>query len=318
MANILGVQFIVLLAIAAFQFHQCFWPYNENILLKSNNNRLEFKEFKPTQKECNTDCKVNKSNHSIKPRIDGGSFVDEPIQWPFFATISLGEGPVCGGVIVDDRLILTSNSCYSPMSKEKDNFIITNTTFRFFGVQGIVSGVDYVCASGIYTIKPSNNGLYRSFADFAVILTKSSLLNINDTVNKAIKVKRESTKMILEEDAACYIVSHTKSGAGLLRMVSAPVKISKCYLQDASQFCFEGSKETVLTCDNDSGSAIVCYEKETNSYVTVGIVSTVLRNCNPNMINNGAYNVATNISFIYNDYNECLQELTSLNKTKTN
>lgn len=311
MANILVAQFMItLLALTAFQFHECFWSNNDNIFIRSENNRLEFIEFeKSTQKECNTDCKVNlKSNHSIKkPRIDGGTVVDEPTQWPFFATLIQTEALACGGAIMDDDLVLTSKSCFMQL-EARQSFIITNTTFRFIGVQGIVGSTSFSCGSMQYTIRPSINGLYRSFDDFVLVNTSTSLLNTENSVNKAITVNSDSTKMILEEDAACYIVSHTKNDDGLLRMVSAPVKILKCYLQDESQFCFEGSDRTVLTCTNDSGSPIVCHDKKINSYVLVGIVSTVLRYCNPNMVSKGVYNLATNISFIYSDYKECFEK----------
>lgn len=310
-------QLFITLAFAIFQICECFRRPENNFLARLRPHRTPINENLqkvlveniPLPKELtNVNCDL-KSRVNTKSRISNGCDSKDASQWPFFVTL-VKPGPIiCGGVILTDKIVGTSKSCF--YRAETGAYVLSNSTSRAQKDGAPVMIAKHACGATNYSLIPSINGGYRSFQDFLMISTNGSLLDIDDTINKPVSIKEHSTDMISKDEAACYIVTHSND-EGELRVKSAEVVLEECWNQNEGQFCFSGKKQIISTCDNDSGSPIVCYDEQEKTYTLVGLVSTVLRYCDPKMPDRGIQNVATNFSYIHDvvkAYDECLEKL---------
>lgn len=307
-----GLIFITI-ALATFKIYESSRLPEDNFLTRSRPHQTIVDENQVPQStevyfDDNCDSVSTRGINKKFSRIDGGSESKCATTWPFFATIIKFDGPICGAVIFTDRIIGTTKSCF--YRSQTNAFILSNSTSRSVGDKNvIVVKAILSCASSGYSMLPSINGAYKSFRDFLMVKTDRPLLNIDNTINKPILVKKRASEMILNKNNSCYLITHSSDG-GKLRVMSAEVVLEDCWNQNESQFCFAGKNKTVSTCDNDSGSPIVCYDKEKNSYALVGLVSSVIPHCDPLMGNRGIHNTATNFSYMHdvlNGYNQCIK-----------
>lgn len=244
---------------------------------------------------------------------NNGTVVEDPSKWPFFVTIKYGKSNVyCGGTIVSEKLIVTSNSCH--YLHKGHATIYSNSVSRAEGDKNLqINNSTYFCNTGEYKYEPSINGRYKSTWDFIMMAVNGTqTLTGNHSHNKPIKVKKVPLDIMTREDASCYIVTNLINKDGM-RVVSAPVKYKPCWVTRRSkdQFCFEGDGVHLTTCEHDSGSPIVCHDESSKSYVLVGIVATLMPTCNLNNYKKGIYNIATNMTYMYEQllYDRCITKL---------